>query len=133
MRGTVTIQEAADLLRLWRRSIFRWLAEDNYPEKVNQRKRVNLKYLCEMHFLSCRGGGVGGENWTMAVMERIIRGEDRLLRVREAAQLLRVSRSKIYALLNDGELQGFKLGGKRSSALRVLESSLRALLEQEYP
>ena len=33
-----------------------------------------------------------------------------LLTVREVAELLRIQRSKVYDLINDGVLEGFKLG-----------------------
>ena len=47
-----------------------------------------------------------------------------LLTVRETSELLRIQRSKVYDLINDGVLEGFKLGAdwriKRSSVERLV-------------
>lgn len=47
-----------------------------------------------------------------------------LLTVREVSELLRIQRSKVYDLINDGVLEGFKLGAdwriKRSSVERFV-------------
>jgi len=47
-----------------------------------------------------------------------------LLTVRETSELLRIQRSKVYDLINDGVLEGFKLGAdwriKRASVERFV-------------
>jgi len=52
--------------------------------------------------------------------------EVQLLTVLEVAHLLRLSRSKVYVLMSNGELPSVKLGGSRRIKLR----SLKELLER---
>ena len=54
------------------------------------------------------------------------RAEVQLLTISEAADLLSVSRSKLYVLMGDGELQSVKLGGSR----RIRLQSLKELVER---
>ena len=52
--------------------------------------------------------------------------------VTEVAKVLAVSRTKVYTLIDDGELQAYKLGmAGRPCAMRILESSVKNLLERE--
>ncbi len=51
---------------------------------------------------------------------------DGLLTVNEAAGYLALSRSKVYEMMNDGELLWVKLGGNR----RIRASDVRALIER---
>lgn len=53
----------------------------------------------------------------------------RLLRVEEAAELLRVSRWTIYRWVEEGRLQATKLG---RGSLRVFTASVRDLIVQQY-
>lgn len=48
-----------------------------------------------------------------------------LLTVEQAAQVLAISRSKIYALIQSGELPSLRIGGSR----RVTPSAVRAFVE----
>ena len=54
--------------------------------------------------------------------------EDGLMRVREACEFLRLSRSSVYALMDHGELAFVKLGRSRRIPRRaVVELAARAL------
>ncbi|MBW1916409.1 MAG: helix-turn-helix domain-containing protein [Deltaproteobacteria bacterium] len=52
--------------------------------------------------------------------------QDRLLRPREVAQRLGVSRSTVYRWFWEGKLRGIKLS---EGSLRILESSVQLMLE----
>ncbi|MDD3580203.1 MAG: helix-turn-helix domain-containing protein [Desulfobacca sp.] len=52
--------------------------------------------------------------------------QDRLLRPREVAQRLTVSRSTVYRWFWEGKLKGTKLS---EGSLRILESSVQGMLE----
>ena len=47
-----------------------------------------------------------------------------LLTVREVSELLRIQRSKVYDLVNDGVLEGFKLGAD----WRIKRASVESLM-----
>lgn len=50
------------------------------------------------------------------------------VRVTRAAQVLRVSRTTIHAMLRDGRLDGYRISSNPRAEWRVTESSVRALL-----
>ncbi len=52
--------------------------------------------------------------------------EDRLVKPREAARQLAVSRSTVYRWFWEGHLKGIKMGG---GTVRILESAIREKLE----
>ena len=52
-----------------------------------------------------------------------------LLTVREVAELLRIHRPKVYELIKDGTIEGFKLG----SDWRVTRESIEALIRHPVP
>lgn len=52
--------------------------------------------------------------------------------VAEAASLLRLSRSQMYALLQRGELKSVKIGNSRRIPLSVLREYLDKLLDEEH-
>lgn len=51
--------------------------------------------------------------------------------VSEAAQLLRISRSKTYQLIAAGELKTIKIGGSRRVPVAVLEDFIKKLMSDE--
>ena len=51
-------------------------------------------------------------------------GQPLILTVRETAQLLRIHRPKVYDLIRDGPLEGFKLG----SDWRIKRASVETLI-----
>lgn len=53
--------------------------------------------------------------------------QDRLLRPREVARQLAVSRSTVYRWFWEGRLKGVKLGG---GTVRILESAVQAKLKE---
>jgi excisionase family DNA binding protein len=53
--------------------------------------------------------------------------QERLLRPREVAQQLAVSRSTVYRWFWEGKLKGLKLGG---GTVRILESAVRQQLAE---
>jgi excisionase family DNA binding protein len=53
--------------------------------------------------------------------------QERLLRPREVAQQLAVSRSTVYRWFWEGKLKGLKLGG---GTVRILESAVRKQLAE---
>ncbi|RJR32457.1 MAG: DNA-binding protein [Deltaproteobacteria bacterium] len=56
--------------------------------------------------------------------------EDKLLRPREAARILAVSRSTIYRWFWEGKIRGIKFGG---NTVRILQSGVDAYLRQQKP
>ena len=52
-----------------------------------------------------------------------------LLTVREVAELLRIHRPKVYELIKEGTIQGFKLG----SDWRITRESIEALIRHPVP
>ena len=52
-----------------------------------------------------------------------------LLTVREVAELLRIHRPKVYELIKDGTIEGFKLG----SDWRITRESIEALIRHPVP
>ena len=54
----------------------------------------------------------------------------RLLTPAEAQEYLRLGRSKIYELLQTGELASIKLGGGKNGARRIPLTALRAFIER---
>lgn len=62
--------------------------------------------------------------------ERITSSKPRLaFTVEEAAELLSLSRAKLYSLLSKGEIRGLKVGRSRRIPLRELERFIEAKLE----
>lgn len=53
-----------------------------------------------------------------------------LLTSREAAQLLRIGRTKLWELTRDGELPAYRIGSGRTSPLRYKRSELLRWLER---
>lgn len=55
---------------------------------------------------------------------KLVQSEHIILTVRETAQLLRIHRPKVYDLIKDGTIEGFKLGSdwriKRASVERLI-------------
>jgi excisionase family DNA binding protein len=49
------------------------------------------------------------------------------VRVETAADMIEVSRDKVYALLSTGELPSFKIGGSRRIAVEDVENYIRSL------
>ncbi|HEY3228825.1 MAG TPA: helix-turn-helix domain-containing protein [Roseiflexaceae bacterium] len=56
-----------------------------------------------------------------------------LVRVEEAARLLSLSRSMIYALLNSGELPSVRCGTARRIPLAALQAWVKGQTEQAMP
>lgn len=56
---------------------------------------------------------------------------DELMTTRELQDLLRVDRTTIYSMLNDGRLPGFKVGGQWRFLRREIESWMREQREEE--
>ena len=52
----------------------------------------------------------------------------RFLTIREAAAYLRLSKSKLYEMVNDGEIPHFRLGG---SSIRLDQTELDAWVESQ--
>ena len=55
----------------------------------------------------------------------IVRSVDDLLTTRQLQELLQVDRITIYRMLNDGRLQGFKVGGQWRFSRREIETWLQ--------
>ena len=54
-------------------------------------------------------------------VEEIMKGDLKLLTVTEAAKLLKINRNKVYDLINQGLLRGFKLGCTKVSTLAIYD------------
>ncbi len=64
----------------------------------------------------------------------VVFGEDRLLRVRDVAQILGVSRGKVHRMLHDGMLAAVRIGNGRDGRtcpLRVRVSVLAAWIRAQ--
>lgn len=55
-----------------------------------------------------------------------------LLRVEEAAEALRVGRTRVYDLIRLGKLQSVKVFGSRRIPRQALDTYVTALLEEEH-
>lgn len=55
-----------------------------------------------------------------------------LLRVEEAAEVLRISRTRVYELIRIGQLQSVKVHGSRRIPRQALDTYVTSLIEEEH-
>lgn len=55
-----------------------------------------------------------------------------LLRVEEAAEVLRISRTRVYELIRIGQLQSVKVRGSRRIPRQALDTYVTSLIEEEH-
>lgn len=49
---------------------------------------------------------------------------EKLISIKEAMEILKVSRSKVYSLIKEGKIETIKMGDKKQSAIRIKKVSL---------
>jgi len=110
MKRSYTVPEVAQACRISRRNTYRILKKGKLSFMTGKR-RISVETLPED-------------------LARILRGEDRLIRIGEVAGLLGASRSSIYRWFWEGKLKGIKLPW---GAVRILESEIRRILTEGTP
>jgi len=58
------------------------------------------------------------------------RDQDEILTSREAQRLLKIGRTKLWALTRDGDVPAYRIGGGKTSALRYKRGELIRWLEK---
>lgn len=67
------------------------------------------------------------------LLEQLVNGQERLLRVSEVGRLLRVSKSTVYSWINEGKIEAVKVGaGKRRGTILVLANSVAGIIQNDF-
>lgn len=130
MKTDWSIAEAAALLKVSPRSLYRWLAA---VKKNCEKKRFTAKKVCQWHALLLPSlstkPGLCHNDTMKDVLRRLATDEDRLLLLKDVAAILNVSYSSALDLFRRGELAGIRMKSG-NHMIRIFESSVVRLLKE---
>ncbi len=136
VKKAMTFGEIETLLKLTRRTLHRY--RDTGHFKTFVRNQSTMAMVTEIGKLirmitNKDDGRCTMEETGAQLLEQLVNGQERLLRVSEVGRLLRVSKSTVYSWINEGKIEAVKVGaGKRRGTILVLANSVAGIIQNDF-